>query len=196
MLHRISQLISVLLLLVMVFIAGCHDNRASLFLWPDLDDQYAKAVDAWTRSGALYSGIETQIIAHATLKSRSWQKAYIKENVIVYSLSTEEQQALSARLEAFSETETEVFLSLYSPRPEQARLRFNDPLWSIFIEEEDAKIYPLEIKPVREPLAALQVFYPYVRQWRENYILKFPGAARDSMVMIMTGPVGRIEFSW
>ncbi len=195
--RRKTKALSIFLLLsILVIMGGCRENRTAQFLWPDLDDPYSEAVRKWTRKGAVYSGIETEIIVHATLKSRAWQKAYIEKKAQAYSLSIDEQAELHERLEEASQRETEVFLSVFSPKPEQAGIRLNDPLWSIFIHHEDKKIYPLEIRPVRQPLARLQAFYPYVRQWRQNYILRFPGAVRDSLVIIMTGPLGRVELDW
>jgi hypothetical protein len=183
-------------LLLLVLMGGCLDNRAARFLWPDLDDPYVSVTREWTRSGSLYSGFETEIIAQATLKSRQWQQAYIQKRSEVYSLTEKEREDLSARLEDSFQRETEILLSLYSPITEQARIRFNDPLWSIFIQDQDKKIYPLEIRPLKQPLAKTSTFYPHIRQWSQNYILRFPLPARDSLTLIMTGPLGVIELNW
>lgn len=184
------------LLCILLLMAGCRENRTVQILWPDLDDSYIEITRDWTRSGAVYSGIETEIIVHATLKSREWQDAYILKRAEVYSMSLEEKEEFAMALARLYNSETEIFLSVFSPVPEHARIRFNDPLWSIFILKQDQKVYPLEIRPVREPLAQLRTFYPYVRQWRKNYILRFPIESGDSLLMVMSGPLGRIELAW
>jgi len=191
-----NRLIIILLLSILVLAAGCREHRAVRFLWPDLDDPYQEVAREWSRSGKLYSGIETDAIVHATFKSRQWRQAYIEKRAEVYGLTEKEQAGLYSIAVDSMDRETEVFLSIFSPKPEQARIRFSDPLWSIFIQTEDEKIYPLEIRAVRKPLAKLQTFYPYAGQWSHNYILRFPEPTRDSLVMIMTGPLGRLEFDW
>lgn len=193
---RVKYLIVIFILVLPVLLAGCQKDRAAHVLWPELDDPYVKVTREWTRAGSVHSGIETDIIAQATLKSGPWQKAYVQKRARIYSLTEAEQEELSQRLSSSLENETEIFLSLYSPKTEQARIKPENSLWSIFIQDQDQKIYPVEIRPARQPLAVLQTFYPYVRKGRQNYTLTFPVAARDSLLMIMTGPLGRIEFRW
>lgn len=194
--QKARHLIFALLLVLPAMLGGCQKNKAVHILWPELDDPYIKVVREWTRTGSVYSGIEADIIAQATLQSESWQQAYVRERARVYSLTEAEQKQLSQRLAGSLHKETQIFLSVYSPRSEQTRINLNDSLWSVFLKDQDQKIYPVEIRPVRQPLATLQAFYPHVRQWRQNYTLTFPSAARDSLKMIMTGPLGRIEFKW
>lgn len=196
MLQKINLLIIVFFLSFLFMLAGCREHRAVQFLWPELDDPYIAVTREWTRTGSVYSGIETELLVNATLKSSQWQEAYIQKKADLYSLTRKEQDDLLSNMARSSQRETEIFLSLFSPKPEQARIRFNDPLWSIFIQDQDNKIYPLEIRPVRKPLATLSTFYPYVRPWRQNYVLRFPVASGDSLVMIMTGPLGRVELAW
>lgn len=192
----VRYLIVLFVLALPIMLAGCQKNRAAHILWPELDDPYIKVVSEWTRTGSVHSGIETDIIAQATLMSGPWQKAYVEKRARVYSLTETEQEELSRRLSSSLQNETEVFLSLYSPIPEQTRIKLDNSLWSVFIQDNNQKIYPVEIRPVRQPLAVLQTFYPYVRPWRQNYTLTFPVTARDSLLMVMSGPLGRIEFQW
>lgn len=183
-------------LALLLFVPGCQGSRAVNVLWPDLNDQYIETTRQWTRTGSIHSGFETEIIVHATYKSKDWLEAYSNKNVQVFAKTAQEQEDTRETLFRTEGKETEFFLSIYSPKTEQSRLSFNDPLWSIFVLDEGQKYYPLEIRPVREPLARTQVFFPHVRQWHNNYILRFPGEPGDSFTMIMTGPLGRIELDW
>ncbi|WP_028575226.1 hypothetical protein [Desulfonatronovibrio hydrogenovorans] len=194
--QKISFLTILVITLATVFLMGCREHQAVRFLWPDLDDPYIAATHQWTRTGSIYSGIETEIIVHATLKSREWMDAYVLKRGEVFALNQAEQEELLENMVRSLDTELAIFLSIYSPRMEQSRLRFNDPLWSVFILSNDQKIYPLEIRPVRKPLARLRTFYPYVHQWHQSYVLRFPAPASDSLQMIMAGPLGRIELEW
>lgn len=183
-------------LVLLLFLPGCRDSRAVNFLWPELDDQYIETTRQWTRTGNIHSGFETEAIVHATYKSRDWLEAYSQKNAQVFARTVQEQKDIRETVFKDDTRESEFLLSIYSPKKEQARLKFNDSLWSIFVLKGDQKIYPLEIRPVREPLARIQTFFPHVRQWHNNYILRFPGELGDSFSMIITGPLGRIELDW
>ncbi|WP_157493327.1 hypothetical protein [Desulfonatronovibrio magnus] len=161
-----------------------------------MDDPYIQTTREWTRSGALYSGIETDILVQATLKSKDWTQAYFRKKQAVFSPSPREIMEQEERALRDLETEITVFVSLFSPVRDHSNLRFNDPLWSIFIVQDDENIYPIEIRPVRLPLARLKVFYPYVDQWHRNFNIRFPAPAGESVLMVMTGPLGRIELEW
>ena len=118
----------------MLFLAGCKLEPASKLLWPDLSDSYIQLTKKWTRRDVIYSGIDTEIEIYATLKSLDWRKAYVHKWAEVYSLSqSEEKKLLADELEA-AQKETEIFLALYSNKPDQAELRLNSPLWSVFLE--------------------------------------------------------------
>lgn len=181
---------------MLFFIPGCRDGKAVNFLWPELDDQYIETTRQWTRTGNIHSGFETEIIVHATYKSKDWLEAYSQKKAQFFAETAQEKDDTREILFKNHERESEFFLSMYSPKNEQARLKFDDSLWSIFVLEGDQKIYPLEIRPVREPLARIQGFFPHVRQWHNNYILRFPGELGDAFSMIITGPLGRIELDW
>ncbi|MFN2267450.1 MAG: hypothetical protein ABR542_07175, partial [Desulfonatronovibrio sp.] len=183
-------------LVLLVCLPGCRDTKTVNFLWPELEDQYIETTRQWTRTGSIHSGFETEVIVHATYKSEDWLKAYSLKNAQVFARTAQEQEDTNKTLFRAEGKESEFFLSIYSPKNEQAKLKFNDSLWSIFVLEADQKVYPIEIRPVKEPLGRIQVFFPHVRQWHNNYILRFPGELGNSFSMIMTGPLGRIELDW
>ncbi len=185
-----------ILLVLALLLAGCRGHKAVEFFWPDLGDPYVQTTRDWTRKDALHSGLDTEIIARATYKSPEWMQAYIKKRAEVYGLTSDETEELRQNLEDSLKQETGFFLALAKGEKARGRLKFDDPLWSIFLMHEDKKIYPLEIRESREPLAKLESFYPYVNRWQDHYVLRFPPVNGDSFDLVMSGPLGRVELSW
>ncbi|WP_457570536.1 hypothetical protein [Desulfovulcanus sp.] len=210
----------------MFLLAGCKPDTPSAItklLWPDLNDPYIQLTKNWTRKGVIYSGIDTEIEIYATLKSLDWRKAYVHKWAQVYSLSPSEEKKLLADELRAAQNETEIFLALYSNKPEQAELKFNSPLWSVFLETAQAKgekFYPLEIRPLDWPYAKLKTFFPFVHKWQKSYILRFkkldllPNRAPKPKMdrknegkstrlesvlgarLTLSGPVGEISLEW
>ncbi|RQD74997.1 hypothetical protein [Desulfonatronospira sp. MSAO_Bac3] len=187
--------ITIFLVLVLL-LAGCRGHKAAEFLWPDLGDPYVQTTNEWTRKDSLHSGLDTEIIARATYKSPEWMQAYIKKRAEVYGLTSDEKEQLRQNLEDSLEHETRFFLALAKGHKARGSLKFDDPLWSIFLLHEGRKIYPLEIRESREPLAKLESFYPYVNRWQDHYVLRFPPVNGDSIDLVMSGPLGRVELNW
>ena len=185
-----------ILLVLALLLAGCRGHKAAEFLWPDLGDPYLQTTNEWTRQDSLHSGLDTEIISRATYKSPEWMQAYITRRAEVYGLTSDEKEQLRQNLEESLEHETRFFLALAKGHKARGSLKFDDPLWSIFLLHEGKKIYPLEIRESREPLAKLEAFYPYVNRWQDHYVLKFPPVNGDFIDLVMSGPLGRIELSW
>jgi len=189
-----------LALVWVILLTGCKSQTTgsvARVLWPDLNDPYVQLTKTWTRKGVIYSGIDTEIETYATLKSLDWRKAYVQKWAKVYSLSPGEEKKLLADELKAAQKETEIFLTLYSNKPEQAALKFNSPLWSVFLELGGKKIYPLEIRPLDWPYAKLKTFFPYVHKWQKTYILRFNQAPEASGARLtLSGPVGKVSLEW
>ena len=189
--------ISFAFLALFFFLAGCQEQRVAGYLWPDLDDPYMQLTEDWTRKGALHTGLETDLIAYATLKSPQWMEAYARKRAEDFALTDNEKNKLIHDLREALQKETEIFLALFrGERVRTMRLRFDDPLWSVFLVQEENKIYPLEIRQSRQPLARLEAYYPYANRWQDHYELRFPQVREGPLTLVITGPLGRIELNW
>ncbi|WP_291321597.1 hypothetical protein [Desulfonatronospira sp.] len=181
---------------IATIISSCQGHRATDFLWPELGDSYIQTTSDWTRQDSLHSGLDTMIIARATYKSPEWMQAYAEKKASDYGLTEDEKTKLQEDLQYSLQQETEIFLALFKGDKARSRLVFEDPLWSIFVLKNDKKLYPLEVRESREPLAKLKSFYPYANRWQDHYVLRFPALQADSFELVMSGPLGRIELSW
>ncbi len=168
-------------------------------LWPDLNDPYQQTTRAWTRSQAIYSGIDTEFLATATLLAEPWRKAYVQRYAEVYSLPGDKAQAFRMDQLAAMQKHTEIILALSGPKRELTRLGYRDSKWRVFMAKDGEQHAPLEIAPLDGevwPPAKLKAFFPYWRRWQRFYRLRFDLLPPGPSTLVMSGPAGRVEFQW
>ena len=180
--------------------AGCStvDNGAAL-LWPDLADPYVRLTRDWTRTAELNAGLDAALNAAATLKSRAWREGFAKRWAHAYALPPGEAADFLAEQVQAHERETEIVLSLAAERNSVAVLRPHDPLWRVEVIQGETVFRPLDIAPLdkdRWPAEKLGLFFPYASRWRNFYGLRFPRLAAGPVTLVVTGPVGRMDFTW
>lgn len=180
--------------------AGCTAaSDGAALLWPDLADPYVSLTRDWTRTAGLSQGLDGSLNAAATLKSRAWREGFAKRWAHAYGLSAVDAEAfLSEQMQAHAR-ETEVVLSLAAERFKVAVLRPDDPLWRVSVVQGDCVYGPLDLAPLdkdRWPAEKRELFLPYASRWRTFYGLRFPRLAEGPLTLVVTGPLGRMEFTW
>ncbi len=168
-------------------------------LWPDLGDPYQQTTKAWTRSQAIYKGINAEFLATATLLSEPWRKAYAARYAEVYFLPQAEAEAFRLDQLAAGHKHIEVVLALSSPRKGLAKLDYRDPQWRVFLLAGGQQLAPLEIAPMEGdtwPDTKLEAFFPYWKRWQHFYRLRFDRPPSGPLTLVMSGPAGRVEFQW
>jgi len=194
---------SFLLALLSFFLLTCGckgaGGKTADVLWPSLSGPYVEVARDWTRKAAVYSGIDTELTAVATLKSWEWRRAFTERYAEAYSLSAREAEKFLEDQKRAHAGSTEIVLSLSSPKPGHVRLKLKDPLWSVFVTQGEKKIYPLEIRPMEKdlwPASRLEVFFPDFKPWQKFYSLRFASLPDGTITLVVSGPAGRVEFLW
>ncbi|MDY7000892.1 MAG: hypothetical protein SVS15_03810 [Thermodesulfobacteriota bacterium] len=190
-----------ILLFLLAFTCGCEDmgGKTADVLWPGLTGPYARLARQWTRKDAVYSGIDTEFTAVATLKSWAWREGFSRRHAKTHSLSAQEAAKFLEDQRRAHAGSSEIVLSLSSPKPEYARLKSKDPLWSVFVVQGEKKTYPMEIRPMEKdlwPAGRLQVFFPDFKPWQKFYCLRFAPFKSGPVTLVVSGPPGRVEFFW
>ncbi|MEW5772782.1 MAG: hypothetical protein AB1916_04590 [Thermodesulfobacteriota bacterium] len=190
-----------LLALLALFCAGCAPGASggAALLWPDLGDPYVRLTRDWTRTAELNQGLDSSLNAAATLQSAAWREAFAKRWAHAYALTPgeagdflEEQRKAHAR-------GTEIVLSLAAERSKNAVLRPDDPLWRVVVVQGESVHRPLDMAPLdkdRWPAEKIGLFFPYASRWRSFYGLRFPRLADGPATLVVSGPLGRMEFTW
>ncbi len=192
-------------LLIVLFaalaVAACQNSArdAADVLWPDLNDPYVRITRDWTRSEAVYDGVNLSFAATATLESSLWRRAYSAKHSAIYGQTEAEQGALLADQEYAASSATEFVLALAAPQTGADRLSLRDERFKVFALSGENKLYPLEIRPMERefwPEDKLAAFFPYANRWRSFYSVRFEPIQPGPLRLVVTGPAGRAELFW
>ena len=179
-------------------LTGCTSvHQAETFLWPDKSDHYFSVTEKWTRIDALYSGLDTQIKIYATLASPAWRTAYAERRARIYALSPEEKKKLEQdQLQALKRG-TDIIVAAASSFADNRKLEYSSELWKTFLlDSQGNKIYPLESREAPWSPQQMQNFLPHYSQWQKVFWLRFPPQQPDTLHLVITGPLGQLDFLW
>ncbi|SDB13809.1 hypothetical protein SAMN05660653_00681 [Desulfonatronum thiosulfatophilum] len=193
---RLTRSLILLLLICVVSQAGCRFRSLPEMLWPDQHDSYFQLTEAWSRSGVVRHGLESETRVVALLKSEEWRRGYVQRYAETFALTdAEAEKMLADQLRAAGE-ETEFVLAVASTYPEDARLTHRLTQWRILLlENSDQTVSPLEIRPMETHRSKLEAFYPEYHPWQRYYTVRFPKKDRP-LVMVFTGPKGQTQLTW
>jgi hypothetical protein len=156
---------------------------------------YREITDEWTREGSLYRGVETLLLARATLKSKPWRTAYASRVRDLYVLTPAEHDELLDEMSEKREEALEIVLSLSAQDPRHANLMRTEA-WTIFLESNERKLYPNSLERLGWPQEKLRAFFPYYTTWQQFYLLTFPRPEAPEATLVIAGPAGKIDLTW
>ena len=193
---RLTRSLLLLLICTAFSQAGCQFRSLPEMLWPDQHDAYFRLAEAWSRSGVVRHGLETETRVIALLKSEEWRRGYVRRYAETFALTdAEESKMLADQLRA-AEADTEFVLAVSSTYPEDARLTHRLTQWRILLlENSDQTVSPLEIRPMELHRSKLEAFFPDYHPWQRYYAVRFP-KKEHPIVMLFTGPKGRFQLEW
>jgi len=196
LLTKILTLISVLLAATACQIT---DRSAQEVLWPDLSGPYVSATRDWTRTDAVYDGVDLAFAATATAQTLGWRQAFVQRSAEVYGLTAPEADKLLGEQTAAFEAGSEFFLALESPTLDVSRLSVRDERFKVFALQGENKLYPLEIRRLKVkawPESKLEAFFPYYNRWQTFYGVRFEQLAPGPVTLVVSGPAGRVALAW
>jgi hypothetical protein len=191
-------------MLLIFIVSGCA--YIDMFKNRTLSREYLDVLNSYTRTKTLYSELDTRLHISATLKSREFQEAYLKEYSRLNELTAAEKKVQTDNLEGTASEYTEFFLYAYVPEKDTNDFASPNSLWRIFlINGTGAKIYPLEIRKIEHVNALLEEFFPYIKKhYGFCYLVKFPVdhisvtvGGKIARTLVVTGALGNnIELEW
>lgn len=140
-----------------------------------------------------YVGFYNNFEYRATLKNSSVRQALLELLAQYYQWDSE--KLLSERNKSLQEmaSETEVFLSFYTPDRRNDNLTDPKSIWKIYLDVGDRR-YEGKPRKLRRNLAELQALYPYHTRWNTPYAVVFPiptsAIETQISVVTVTGPLG------
>jgi hypothetical protein len=191
--------------------AGCAPAAVSLSAEAEPPGtSFAKTRDRWSRSGRIIStrDMETSLLVSATLRSRSYQRAYSDRYAKLYRISDPEERA---RIEAAALSDARsltfwVRAATYSPRWND--LRAEAGKWRlVLIDDEGREVVAerVELISTADQPRQLELLDesrdPYGKLW----LVRFPAMLGDQpvprptarkIILRVTGPLGQTDLTW
>lgn len=172
---------------------------AATLLWPDMTDPYMQTTRRWTRSGAVYDGVNLAFSAAATLKAEDWRRAFVDKYAELYGQTGDEAARALAGQQVAAQQGLEIVLALAAPGGGADRLSLRNERFKVFALSGANTLYPQEIRPMERdfwPAEKLTAFFPYATRWRSFYTVRFQDVPEGPLALVVAGPAGRIEFTW
>jgi hypothetical protein len=147
---------------------------------PHLEGEYGKALKKWTRTVALYSGLETRAFVRLIYMSPEFVEAQARQ---LSELRAELPDQAAATLEKLREDNAKpsFFAVVYIPDRTANDWQNKDTVWRIALNLGLGEQPPQKVQRFESPFnAELRALYPYVDDYSVAYRLQFDAPAPPS----------------
>ena len=169
---------------------------------PVLEGEYGKKLALWTRSVALYSGLETRGFCRVVYLSPDFVEAQAKKISHMRAELPDEAQRTREKLRARTASPT-VFAVFYSPDKQSNDWNEKDSIWRIALNLGLGEVEPEKIERYDRPFnAEMRTLYPYLDDYSVGYLIHFPRQQPPpdfqptDAQMIVAGAPGKMVFKW
>lgn len=188
------------ILLSALFLVSCASstvNKSGLSIISE--DQYETIVDKWTDHIEDYNGLNNTVTIKATLLNPEAAIAQLDQNARVFQWDQITFDNEKKNLENRMTSQTEVFVSFYSPERKWDDLYKSKTLWKIFLDV-DGQRYEGKATKIKLLPREIQSLYHYHTSFASPYTITFPVSARSlegkSVRLTFTGAVGSVNLNF
>ena len=204
------------LLLLGVLLAGC---RTLPFPDPHLEGEYGQTLKKWTRSVALYSGLETRAFVRVVYLSPQFVAAQAK---LISTMRAEMPDQAAETLARLREENRQPTFFAIAYIPDRTANDWNEPMsvWRIALNLGMGERPPDRIVRFERPFnAELRSLYPYLDEYSTAYLIRFADPSAQPMEtnattaqtppqrpmevflpqevhLVIAGALGRMTFNW
>ena len=172
---------------------------------------YEKSRDRWSRHGRVLSNTEfdTQLVVFATLRSRSFQRAYVDQYLKTYSVADPWERA---RIEKEQAEQTQNGLSLFvltkTHAPTWNELRLSAGKWRLSLLDDQGhevqadRIDTLTTRQAIEQTLLGEPTDAFTKLWSVHFPVNasdgkpFPQPSTHKISLRVAGPLGQTELTW
>ena len=191
---------------------GCAAEAVSLSSESDpAGTSYQKSLDRWSRVGRVISKTEfdTQIVVVATLRSKSFQRAYIDKYLQTYAIVDRWERA---RVEKEQAEQTQNGLSLFvltkTHAPTWNELRLSASKWRLsLLDDQGREVQADRIDTLTTRQAVEQTLLgeptdAFTKLWSVHFPVNasdgkpFPQPSTHKISLRVAGPLGQTELIW
>ena len=188
-----------LLCLLALSLTAC---RSLPFPNPHLEGPYGRALEQWTRTNALYGGLETRAFVRIVYLAPEFVAAQAKQLSTLRAELPDQAAATLERMRAEDLNPT-FFAIVYVPDRNANDWQEPASVWRIALNMGFGEHTPAKVERIDRPFSAeLRALYPYLDEYSTAYILRFgdahgPNHAEPTDAhLVVAGALGKMEFSW
>lgn len=188
------------ILISILFLAACAStttNRAGLNVINAA--AYEAVVDQWTDRVEDYSGLSNTVTIQATLLNPEVALAQADQNARIFQWDQITYDNEKKNLENRMASETQVFVSFYSPERKWDDLYKSKTLWKVFLDANGQR-YEGKVAKMKLLTPEIQSLYHYHTGFATPYLITFPVSARavggNPARLIFTGAIGSVTLSF
>lgn len=174
---------------------------------PYYTEAYRTVFENWTRDARIHKGLEAELIASTTFKSRGFRLAYADEYAAAYRLTPEEKRDVLEKEQAAAAEHHDFFMACFVPEEKWNDFHRANSMWKLYlIADQDVRVEPIEVTKVAIRDAVTPHFFPYVTPWKSSYIVRFPcytsskepviAAGTRKIKLVITSVLGSAEMVW
>jgi hypothetical protein len=157
------------------------------------ENQYFEIVEQNSDRTTKYSGLYNLLEMQGTILNSAVIEGQLDQLTRFYQWDDAKFEQEKSKRETKLSSETEFFLSFYTPERKNDDLQKDTSLWRTFLDV-DGKRYQGKVTKIKSSLAELVSMYPTHNRFFTPYSLTFPVAVKSiegkEMKVTITGPVG------
>jgi hypothetical protein len=161
--------------------------------------EYENIVEAKTVKSESYSGLTNQLTVSATKIDSAMNEAILARSSQIYEWNSTVMQEEKTKASSQLATETEFFVSFYTPERAHNNLNSNKSIWKIYLDVGGVR-YEGKATKVKAQLVDLQMIYPQHNRFSSPYKIEFPIATNmiesQSMTLTFTGPNATVKLNF
>lgn len=183
---------------IALIFCGCQSTPVPSYTASD-EDQIQSAFDKNSQSKEVYSGLYNSVTVSGTILRSEVIRARANKRAQLFLWNEETyKQELAKDLEKIA-TESQVFISFYTPEKKHDDLQKNQTLWKIFLDV-NGKRYEGKAQKIKLLTTEVASLYPIHNRFSTPYILSFSLPVKEIDMaparLTITGPVGSVSLDF
>ncbi len=193
-------MIKFLICILFLPLIQCSHSNIKNYIDLQFYDAYLEKIRLLTHNRKDYNGLYNSYEVTLSLLTSDLQLDQIKLKAQMYQLGDQTQQEDLNEVNSIVNTQTQVFLSFYSPERHYDHLDIKSKsVWKAYLEIDGLR-YEGSIKKDTRLLGEIQKYYPYHNRYSSPYIISFPVPSSaiegKASKVTLTGPLGIAEVEY
>ena len=156
-------------------------------------ESYEKTIDSYSDEAQKYDGPYNLMVVSATILNTPVLEAQARRQATMFQWDQTKYQSELTKKFSQSQSQTEVFVSFFTPDRRSGDLMRSETLWKVILRvnnrEYVGKAKKLTLLPVE-----IASIYPKHEAWNAGYLITFdspvPEVDSQSSELLITGPIG------